>query len=297
MRFIFQRVQPPPNGRRKTDWIRPVRRNGHGSGKGHFKVKELRRLAALAKIPGRQEMSKYDLADALDKHYAANRIMIAWRSRKRRQRAVVAPPQVQPVPELVNNFEEGRPLDPITLEPVEEPVFVFQINPTKHVHYSLKTLLEYLVKGQVFKDPVTGLTLTDGHLREIDQLAHQFNLRAPSLLLLSRSTQPALQRQHQNLVAGLERIAGSYVEQFRQVVQLEPPFNDPARAAQHFNGALHHEFNHSYRQLYNVDPEAASMSMTQWMQFLQGPPSKPNPDPVKFLQPMLRWMESVRRPT
>lgn len=297
MRFIFQRVKPPDSARRKSDWIRSTRGS---KSKAQFNVRELRKLAALAQIDGRHQMSKLELAEALDQHYAANRILIAWRARKRRarQRGTSAAHAVAPHLEILNNRDEetGLYIDPITLDVVEQPSFTFKISEDKHVHYSLKSLLEYLLKGKVFKDPVTGVAYTDAHLREIDTLAHQHNLRVPSVLLLSRSTFPALQREHQNLVAGLERIAGAYIERFRQIIQLEHPFVNSNQAARYFNERLHYEFLDSYNQLYQIDSEAASIAMSQWIQFLRGPPQHPTPDPAKFLDGIVTWMNNNRMP-
>ncbi len=300
MRFLFQRVKPPIKSRRKTDLIlRSIRgkntnTNNYSKRRHQFNVNELRRLARIAKIPGRENLNRLQLAEALDRHYAAARILIGWRARRRLAvQARTASPQ--PV-EVINNFdpEANAYLDPISFEPLHEPIFVFKINASKHVHYSLECILEYLVRGKVFKDPVTGLAYKDSHLREIDQLAHQYAIRAPSVLLLSRSAQPQLQREHQNLVCGLERIAGSYIEQFRRIIQKESPFVDPGASALLFNARLNLEFLDIYRQLLDADPEAADISMKQWSTFLKGPPTSPTPDPEKFLQPILNWMEKVR---
>jgi len=289
MRFIFQNVPPAPKSRRKTSQIQARR----GSA---FNVRELRRLAALAKIPERQNMNKQQLAEALDRHYAAARIWIAWAARRRHHQAASVP---QPAaPEVLNNRDDatGSLLDPITLEPLEEPSFAFAISDTRHVHYSLQTLLQYLSAGKLFRDPVTGLPFSDAHLREIDALAHKHSIVAPSVLMLSRSAQPALYRQHQNLVVGLERIAGAYIEQFRQIIQLEPPFTDPIANAKRFNERIHREFLEAYRQLAVVDPEAADIAIQQWSEFLRGPPTHPSPDPAQFLKPILAWMQSIRQP-
>lgn len=289
MRFIFQNVPPAAKSRRKTNTIQA--RSGRGQ---VFTVRELRKLAVQCKIPNRSHLNKAELAEALDRHFAAARIWIAWSSRKR-ARPPVEPPS-PPQPEVLNNLDNAdRRIDPITLEPLELPIFIFELDARKQMHYSLANLLQYLSNSKVFKDPVTGIAFSDVHLREMDRLAHEHGIKAPSVLLLSRSTQPALVRQQQSLIAGIERITGGYIEQFRQIIQQEPPYTDPRQSAQLFNTRLHREFLDSFRQLRSVDREAADIAIQQWSQFLIGPPNNPNPDPANFLQPILRWLQDARQ--
>jgi len=268
---------------RKTNIV--WRKNPNHSPK--FKVAELRKLAALAKIPNRQRLKKHELAEALDRYFAAARIWIAWKSRKQKAK------EIKPIQIANNKNEHNQLIDPLTLDLLEEPIWVYHLDCGNQAHYSVKTLVEYLSISKTFIDPLTGIALKDSHLRELDELARKHGIVAPSLLLLSRSAIPEQNRTQQSLITGLERCAGEYVDKFRQMIESEPPYQDRQRTAEEFNLRVHKEFIDILKYLYSLDKETAIISLKQWIEFLEGPPINPTKDPANFKKPILDWLKSL----
>lgn len=309
MRFIFKKIDSQ-SGKQRSNLIiaadRQIKPHNLQSiqqqSVAKFGIRELRKLASQVKIPNRQVMSKEQLAEALDRYFAAARIWIAWRSSYQRKLAKErtvsspeplnsAPTLTQPARTIANNLSpEGEIIDPITLEPLEQPVWIYSLDCGKSVHYSLSSLVEYLVCSKNFVDPITGLAFTDQHLRELDEATQRHQIRAPNLLLLSRSAQPQQQRIEQSLITGLERLAGEYIENFRKMIEMEPPYLNKQRTAEEFNLRMHKEFLNVYRHLYTADAETAIICIKQWCEFLKGPSINPSKDPAKFLQPIVNWL-------
>lgn len=292
MRFIFKKI-PASNGQKRSNQIVPRNKLKGGAASVKFGIRELRKLASQAKIPNRQRMSKEELAEALDRYYAAARILIAWRTSRHRRSANSSNPPVTG-PTIANNrSSSGEIIDPITLEPLQPPIWTYSLDCGKSVHYSLENLIQYLVCSKNFVDPITALPFADRHLRELDDAARLYQIRAPSLLLLSRSNQPQQHRIEQSLITGLERVAGDYIEKFRKMIEMEPPYLDKQRTAEEFNLRMHKEFLDVFRHLYATDPETATICIKQWCQFLEGPPTNPTQDPARFKAPLINWLTSL----
>lgn len=268
----------------------PVVVNRHGGRK--ISYRELAVLARDLRIKGRSKMRKTELVQVLDKYFAANRIIIYDRRKKNTREN-----NDKEVTNIVNNTDEsGNFIDPISLSsPIDKPYFDFETENGKIVRYSLENLTSYMSISKSFKDPLTGTEYPDATLEKIVALAKDNNIKCENFIEMKYSDQISDQRDHENLVAALQREAGSWIQPMSNIIQGVYPFETSQRGAIFFNRHIIPPFLHMFQQLIIVDAEAANIALTQWAEVLKGPPNRPLPDPYGYLKQALDWFEIVRR--
>jgi hypothetical protein len=182
-------------------------------------VTELRSLAAQYGVQGRRTLNKVALATALQRHFAALRIWIAWRAHQPQLLSesvdvpeelndqVASAPLEQPRHSIVNQgspSSESASLDPITLEPPESPCFIYDRGGGKRTRYTARVFLEYLLSANTFREPVSNLELTDDHLTQLDGIARSMGWPYESVLARRHSAVPERQRQEREVYTIIE---------------------------------------------------------------------------------------------
>lgn len=137
---------------------------------GRFiQLRELQKLASEAALPLRSKLRKRELAKALNRHYAAVRILVSTRARQQR-------------------------LDPITLDRPEAPLYWHRHDNGRCTVYGARALVEYLLQSTEFREPTSNLPFTDADLAKVDAAAASLGL--PSVRARQRSKAPERERRN-----------------------------------------------------------------------------------------------------
>lgn len=112
---------------------------------------ELRNIAGAVNLSARSKCKKIELAQRLERYFAAARILIAWRARNQR-------------------------VDPITLDTPLRPWFWYRYGNGRSVVYGAEALIRYLLQSSTLREPTTNLEFTDEELRALDTIGRKLGL-------------------------------------------------------------------------------------------------------------------------
>jgi len=181
-------------------------------------------------------------------------------------------------------------VDPITLLPLEEPVFEFSISDSATVRYNVSSICEYLLLTGNFVEPTSRKAFTIDDVRRLDQLAQKCALKLPSSVEAAFKTPEKFQSkaQSQVMLDGLDRCVGEVVSEIMSCIECCRCIED----GQIFLLGLMAQFDFLFAQLKHADRSFAAQCLDQYRSVLCGPPNKPTVDNCGLLTVALDMLAS-----
>lgn len=190
----------------------------------------------------------------------------------------------------------GGEQDPITLGPLEEPVYTYQTPCGRQVRYGLVPLVQYLLRTGEMRDPVTRYTLSTGDLAAIDRAVAEAS--SPAVRTLASVKEAAgnsefylRQSQSDCTVRGLEACLGEIIVEILAQVETVAAYASRQRAEMQIS-VLFTEFDAPFAELKRLDLESAYHAHRRWVVFLRGPARRPTANPMGILDFAIRLLDS-----
>lgn len=196
---------------------------------------ELRQLASEAQLRGRSRLrSKQQLASALQRHYAARRILVTWRA------------------------HQAQLTDPITLERPEPPIFYYRRKNGSSTAYGARVLIEYLLTSTTLSEPVSNVPFTERELAELDALGAALGLASVRMRKHSRGLELARRLGDAARVVELE-----VDEMVREICGCIAAPDNGFRTALQLRTSLLPELARSLAELRRYNAESAEQCLAQ----------------------------------
>lgn len=175
------------------------------------------------------------------------------------------------------------PRDPITLEPVEPPVFEFTRPGGTHQVFGVQPLVSYLLACGNFVDPTSRVPFTEDDLAQLDHLAADAGLGLPSLVEAKkcRGDDYKAERELRDQITGIERLMGNEVGRMVEMLDQIDPANAPQFSEELLTTVLP-QFGNNIANLAYLDAFACTSNLDGIVAFLRGPADRPNRNPYCF---------------
>lgn len=186
----------------------------------------------------------------------------------------------QGVPTARHICESNREIeqrDPITFDKLGRHQYHWKRPNGTVVRFNIKSLVKYMLITGDFVDPESRIDFTAQDLQRIDVAAKEAGFELESVVAAKRNCNKfAEQKFRQDALTGLERIAGEMVVQMFDLVESEK--KDAAKAQMQLLTDVFPNFKDMCDQMKSADLEFATQSISQFKDFLAGPPNRPTKD-------------------
>jgi hypothetical protein len=167
--------------------------------------------------------------------------------------------------------------DPITFEPLGRHQFHWKRPNGPIVRFNIESLVNYMLKTGDFRCPESRIEFRDGDLFRLDIAAKEAGFDFDSLVgAKNNKEQFADKKFRQDALTGLERIAGEMVVEMFDLVESDKSHAD--RAQMRLLTVVFPQFKDLCDQLKAADAEYAKHSISQFRDFLAGPPNRRTQD-------------------
>lgn len=196
--------------------------------------------------------------------------------------------EIKLTPSLVEDLTCQAPTDPITLEPVCEPKFIYTHSCSMKVtEYNLVSFVEYLLSTGDFRDPISRQELSVQDIENLDDKILKLDLKYPILMKKymeenkSNTTENDL-----NTVRGLESCIGEIIVDVLETIE------EPSKSSIYQMQMLFSEMDAPFKEMRALNIEAAYQALQTWKMFLKGPPKRPTTDKGGRLNHAITYLDS-----
>lgn len=183
-------------------------------------------------------------------------------------------------------------VDPITLLPLDGPIFEFHISDSATVRYNLSSICEYLLTSGNFTEPTSRKALTIEDVRRLDQQAKSAGLELPKTIesAFQSPDHYKAKNQMQVMLEGLDRCVGEVVCEMLACIENCRHIEE----GQILLLGLSAQFDFLFAQLKHTDASFAAQCLDQYKALLCGPPNKRTPDNGGLLSVSLDMLSAQR---
>lgn len=220
--------------------------------------------------------------------------------------------------------KEAEAIDPITLEAIDKS----RVTLLNGHRYDLVTLVRYYAQTQDFRDPLSMSALTEDQIIQLDMVSFIYlmhlndrkeairreasgpmsaiaatdyagthdiiDIELPPLLPLFRKQQLgeiSIKKMERSSILTLESICGGIISEIYDLMEADRKTEDREFTFLVFR--LISEMDYAWRELKQMDSQAAYLAFQSYKAFLSGSVRKPTPDPHNRLQMVLSTLENA----
>lgn len=181
-------------------------------------------------------------------------------------------------------------IDPITLTPIEanEKQFIFlRPNGTK-ICYRASSLAKYLLYSGDFREPVSKLDFSNQDLLQLLDLISKEEGEKLKSLQKHKNSFMNEKSLHSNVVFGLENCCGELVGRIPFILE-ESDSREEAYIT--LLTEIFPQLKHYHTQLAKADLECSKLLRKQYLNFILGPPNRPNEDKLNLHKVCKEFLE------
>jgi hypothetical protein len=124
----------------------------------------LNKICKIARIKNYSKLNKKELLENINKYLAVKLIQRCFR-----------------------RYFYNDATDHITLEPVSYPCFIYRTKSGKHYFYNYDSIIKYIMKTGITRDPMTRESYSDTDLIRLDNEAKRYNLKYRSTYKIKKN--------------------------------------------------------------------------------------------------------------
>jgi len=167
-------------------------------------------------------------------------------------------------------------VDPITMEPIVGPAYLYIRPNGSNIHFDAETLADYILKTGDFRDPTTRIDFSQDDLKRPDNTLIKAGVKRESTMeAMLDSNRWQRNKVVENEVLALERFISELVSDIYHLIEQVNECNvDAGLAEEDFLDEMLPEFQLNFELLKRADPSVSKQCMEHYMSFLKGPPNK-----------------------